>query len=95
MVILQDNEFHLFTSTMRNLFSVHQMPISFYRFQIAVLEFQWYRTKWFPVYSLLSQGLAGIQAVDIPGIENVSSPFPIFVFVTRSCDSCLYCFIQY
>lgn len=23
-------------------------------------------------YSLLTQGLAGIQAVDIPGIENVS-----------------------
>lgn len=28
--------------------------------------------------SLLSQGLAGIQPVDVPGIENVS--FVVFVF---------------
>ena len=30
------------------------------------------------MYSLLCQGLAGIQPVDLPGIENVSSLFLIF-----------------
>lgn len=43
------------------------------------------------MHSLLSQGLAGIQAVDIPGIENVGFLFPI-IFFTRLCDSCLYGF---
>lgn len=33
----------------------------------------------FPVYSLLSQGLGGIQPVDVPGIENVSSPTSQFL----------------
>jgi hypothetical protein len=45
------------------------------------------------VYSLLCQGLAGIQPVDVPGIENVSSMFPIF-FVLY-CVSCLHYFIHY
>lgn len=37
----------------------------------------------FPSYSLLSQGLGGIQPVDVPGIENVSSliKFPISLYL--------------
>jgi len=34
------------------------------------------------MHSLLSQGLAGIQPVDIPGIENVSSIPPMPCLVT-------------
>lgn len=33
----------------------------------------------FSVYSLLSQGLGGIQPVDVPGIENVRSPTSQFL----------------
>ena len=40
------------------------------------------------MYSLLSQGLAGIQPVDVPGIENVRTLFPIFLI--EHCNSCLY-----
>lgn len=39
------------------------------------------RTKWSTMYSLLSQGLAGIQAVNVPGIENVSSLIPIPFYI--------------
>lgn len=35
--------------------------------------FNFYMTKFFTICSLLSQGLAGIQPVDISGIENVST----------------------
>ncbi|KAK7860249.1 transmembrane and coiled-coil domain-containing protein 4 [Quercus suber] len=38
--------------------------------------------------SLLSQGLAGIQPVDVPGIENVRTLFPIFLI--EYCNSCSY-----
>lgn len=41
------------------------------------------------MYSLLSQGLAGIQpVVDVPGIENVCTLFPIFLI--KNCYSCSY-----
>ena len=40
------------------------------------------------MYSLLSQGLAGIQPVDVPGIENVCTFFPIFLI--EYCNSCSY-----
>lgn len=36
--------------------------------------------------SLLSQGLAGIQPVDIPGIQNVSFfQFPLCMTIVASC----------
>jgi len=36
--------------------------------------------------SLLTQGLAGIQAIDVPGVENVSMLMTILVPLIKSAD---------